>query len=66
MENLGSHLQKLREEKGISYDKVFEDLRLREDQLRLIEENRYFELGHFGFAKAMVHKYSRLPGGRSG
>ncbi|MDI9525284.1 MAG: helix-turn-helix domain-containing protein [Candidatus Cloacimonadota bacterium] len=62
MENLGSHLQKLREEKGISYDKVFEDLRLREDQLRLIEENRYFELGHFGFAKAMVHKYAGYLG----
>lgn len=62
MENLGSHLQKLREEKGIDYQKVFEDLRLREDQLRLIEENRYFELGHFGFAKAMVHKYAGYLG----
>ncbi len=59
MENLGSHLQKLREEKGLGYQKVFEDLRLREDQLRLIEENRYFELGHFGFAKAMVYKYAK-------
>ncbi len=59
MENLGAHLQKLREEKGISYQKVFEDLRLREDQVRLIEENRFFELGHFGFAKAMVYNYAR-------
>ena len=48
MENLGVYLQKLREEKGISYQKVFEDLRLREEQVRLIEENRFFELGHFG------------------
>ncbi len=59
MENLGVYLQKLREEKGISYQKVFEDLRLREEQVHLIEENRFFELGHFGFTKALVHRYAR-------
>ena len=59
MENLGVYLQKLREEKGIGYQKVFEDLRLREEQVRLIEENRFFELGHYGFTKALVHRYAR-------
>lgn len=58
MEDLGAHLRKLREEKGLSYDKVFEDLRLREDQVRLMEENRFFELGPVGMARAMVHKYA--------
>lgn len=59
MENLGAYLQKLREDNKISYGKVFEDLRLREDQVRLIEENRFFELGPFGMVKAMVFKYAR-------
>lgn len=59
MENLGIHLQNLREEKGISYQKVFESLRIREEQVRLIEENRFFGLGHFGFAKLMVYNYAR-------
>jgi cytoskeletal protein RodZ len=58
MEDLGAYLRKLREEKGISPDKVFDDLRLRPEQVRLIEENRFFELGPFGFAKAMVYKYA--------
>ncbi|MCB5246572.1 MAG: helix-turn-helix domain-containing protein [Candidatus Cloacimonetes bacterium] len=59
MENLGAHLQNLREEKGIGFQRVFEDLRLREEQVRLIEENRFFELGHFGYARAMVYKYAQ-------
>ncbi len=59
MENLGIHLQKLREDKEISYQKIFEDLRLREEQVRMIEENRFFELGPFGFAKVMVYNYAR-------
>lgn len=59
MENLGAHLQKLREGRGISYKKVFEDLRIREDQVKLIEENRWFELGPFGMVKALVFNYAR-------
>lgn len=62
MENLGGHLQNLREEQGISYQKVFDDLRIREEQVRIIEENRFFELGPFGFSKAMVYNYARYLG----
>lgn len=59
MENLGDYLRKLREDKGITLKQAFEDLRLREDQIRLIEENRFFELGPFGIVRAMVYNYTR-------
>lgn len=62
MENLGIHLQNLREEQGISFQKVFDDLRIREEQVRMIEENKFFELGPFGFSKAMVYNYARYLG----
>ncbi|NLW19728.1 MAG: hypothetical protein GXY81_08590 [Candidatus Cloacimonetes bacterium] len=62
MENLGIHLQNLREEQGISFQKVFDDLRIREEQVRMIEENRFFELGPFGFSKTMVYNYARYLG----
>ncbi|MBW6513502.1 MAG: helix-turn-helix domain-containing protein [Candidatus Syntrophosphaera sp.] len=58
MENLGAQLRKLREDKGLSYAKVQEDLLLRELQIRLMEDNRFSELGPSGLARAMVHKYA--------
>jgi len=59
VESLGSHLHKLREDKGFTYKKVFEDLRLREDQIRLIEADRFPELGPYGLVKALVYRYAR-------
>ena len=59
MENLGAYLQKLREDKGLGYKQVFNDLRLREDQVHLIEDNRFLELGTFGMARAIIQKYAR-------
>ena len=59
MEDLGAYLKKLREEKNISYDQIYEDLRLREEQVRLMEENRFAEIGYIGFARAMVYNYAR-------
>lgn len=59
MEDLGAYLKKLREEKNISYDQIYEDLRLREEQVRLMEENRFAEIGYIGFARAMVFNYAR-------
>lgn len=59
MENLGAYLQKLREDKGLGYKQVFHDLRLREDQVHLIEDNRFLELGTFGMARAIIQKYAR-------
>lgn len=59
MDNLGKYLYDLRLERGIEYSKVFEDIRLREDQIKLIENNRLFDLGPHGVAKAMVFNYAR-------
>jgi cytoskeletal protein RodZ len=59
MDNLGSYLRQLREEKGKTHKTVFEELRLRPEQVQKIEDNRYFELGPFGVVKAMVYNYAR-------
>ena len=59
MEDLGAYLKELREEKNISFDQIYEDLHLREEQIQLMEENRFSELGHLGFARAMVYNYAR-------
>lgn len=59
MENLGKYLHDLRQEKGIEYSRIFEDIRLREDQIKLIENNRLFDLGPHGVVKAMVFNYAR-------
>lgn len=59
MEDLGAYLKELREEKNINYNQIYEDLHLREEQVHLIEENRFSELGYLGFARAMVYNYAR-------
>lgn len=59
MENLGKHLQKLREEKGLSPKQIWTNIRIRVDQIELIENNRLFELGDYGFCKALVYNYAR-------
>jgi len=59
MEDLGAYLKELREEKNISFDQIYEDLHLREEQIQLMEENRFSELGYLGFARAMVYNYAR-------
>ena len=59
MEDLGAYLKELREEKNISFDQIYEDLHLREEQIQLMEENRFSELGYLGFARAMVFNYAR-------
>jgi cytoskeletal protein RodZ len=59
MEDLGAYLKELREEKNISFDQIYEDLHLREEQIQLMEKNRFSELGYLGFARAMVYNYAR-------
>ncbi|MGC9362862.1 MAG: helix-turn-helix domain-containing protein, partial [Candidatus Syntrophosphaera sp.] len=46
------------EERGISYTQVFEDLRLREEIIRLMEDNRFFEIGPHGMVRALMFKYA--------
>ncbi len=59
MENLGKYFLELRLKRDLSYKKVWEDIRLREDQVKSLEENRIFELGPYGVAKAVVFNYAR-------
>ncbi|MDD2228856.1 MAG: helix-turn-helix domain-containing protein [Candidatus Cloacimonetes bacterium] len=59
MESLGKYFLDLRLQRDISYRKVWEDIRIREEIVRCIEENRFFDLGDYGIAKALVYNYAR-------
>ena len=59
MDDLGAYLRKLREEKGITYKRIFNDLRLREDQVRQIEDNYLDGFGTPGIALAILRKYAQ-------
>ncbi|MCK9557768.1 MAG: helix-turn-helix domain-containing protein [Candidatus Cloacimonetes bacterium] len=59
MENLGKYLQETRKAKGIDYAQIWEDIRIGEAQIRALEENRLFDLGHYGFVKVLVYNYAR-------
>lgn len=62
MEDLGKYLKEFRESQGLEYINVYSDIRLREEQVRMMEENRFFELGPYGVVKAMVYNYARYLG----
>ncbi len=62
MENLGQYLLELREARGIEYAQIYADIRIREDQIKLIEANKFYELGNHGIVKAMLYSYSRYLG----
>ena len=62
MEDLGKYLKEYREEKGIEHITVYSDIRLREEQVKMMEENRFFELGPYGVVKATVFNYARYLG----
>lgn len=59
MESLGKYLLELRNSRGISYARIYKDIIITEDNIRKIEENRLFELGDYGVAKALVFNYAR-------
>ncbi|PKN78149.1 MAG: hypothetical protein CVU48_09200 [Candidatus Cloacimonetes bacterium HGW-Cloacimonetes-1] len=59
MENLGKFLHDQRENKGLSYAKIWRDIRIREDQIKLMENNKFGDLGVYGVAKAIVYNYAR-------
>ncbi len=58
MESLGKYFLELRLRREISYNKISRDILIREDIIRKIEENRFFELGDYGVAKAIVYNYA--------
>lgn len=59
MENLGKYFLDLRLKRDLSYKKIWEDIRIREELIRNIEANKYSELGGYGSAKAIVFNYAR-------
>lgn len=62
MDDLGKYLKKLREDQELDYFMVYTDIRLKEEQVKIIEENRFFELGPHGMVKAIVFNYARYLG----
>lgn len=62
MENLGHYLKKQREAQGLDYFMVYTDIRLKEEQVKLIEDNRFFELGPHGMVRSIVYNYARYLG----
>ncbi|HQB98610.1 MAG: helix-turn-helix domain-containing protein [Candidatus Cloacimonetes bacterium] len=59
MENLGKYLLELRLKRGIEYAQIVADIHYTEAQIRALEQNQLFDLGHYGFVKALVYNYSR-------
>lgn len=59
MENLGKYLLDLRLERGISYLKIWNDIKISEAQVKAMEENHLSQIGQYGFAKALVYNYAR-------
>lgn len=59
MESLGKYLRELRLQRDLSYDTVWQDIRLAEQNIRALEENRLFDIGNYGYVKAMIFNYAR-------
>lgn len=59
MENLGKYLLDLRLERGISYSAIWDDIKISQAQIQAMEENRFNQMGHYGFVKALVYNYAR-------
>ncbi len=59
MEDLGKYLLSRREALGIDYPQIWDDIRIREEHIRLLETNRLFEIGPYGVVKAIVFNYAR-------
>ena len=59
MENLGKYFLELRQTRELSYKRIWEDLRISEEQIKYLEANRIFELGPYGIAKVLVYNYAR-------
>jgi cytoskeletal protein RodZ len=59
LENLGKYFLDLRLKRDLSYKRIWEDIRIREEQVKSLEANRIFELGPYGVVKALVYNYAR-------
>lgn len=59
MESLGKYLLDLRIQRDISYSRIAKDILIREELIHFMEQNRFFDLGDYGVAKALVYNYAR-------
>ncbi|HOH46906.1 MAG TPA: helix-turn-helix transcriptional regulator [Candidatus Cloacimonadota bacterium] len=59
MESLSLYLKELREKKGISLDKIREDLLIPAEKILQMEAGDWEALGEYGIRKAMVYNYAR-------
>lgn len=59
MESLGKYLSQLRRSRQIDYQTIWNDIRITEDQIKALEEERFAELGAYGFVKALIYNYAR-------
>ncbi len=62
MSKLGELLRKTREERGISPDKVTEDIRLSADIIEQLEDGGFTDLPSYNHAKNFVKNYARYLG----
>ncbi|MGE4317782.1 MAG: RodZ domain-containing protein [Deferribacterales bacterium] len=62
MSKLGELLRKTREERGLSPDKVTEDIRLSADIIEQLEDGGFTELPSYNHAKNFVKNYARYLG----
>ncbi len=59
MEQLGSYLKELREGAVITIEQVYDETRIRKEQIQAIEEGSIRRLGDYGYARAIVSSYAR-------
>ncbi len=61
LENLGKYFLELRLQREYSYQDIWNELRIPENQIKAIEENPFTELGvPYGVAKTLVYNYARF------
>lgn len=59
MESLNLYLKELREKRGISLERIREDLLLAPEKILQMEAGDWEALGEYGIRKAMVYNYAR-------
>jgi cytoskeletal protein RodZ len=59
MENLGKYFLELRQTRGISYEKILDDIMIPQGKIQAIEDNRFYDLGNYGMVKVLVYNYAR-------
>jgi len=59
VESLGKYFLQLRQSRQIDYPQIWQEIKITEQQIKALEQDRYFELGTYGFVKLLVYNYAR-------